>query len=385
MVASFGLFTLGAPTAQARWKVFIWVGVAIWSLSMMWLSITSRVQSDYVAYIEQWKLVLSGTDPWSTSNAYGPLHNVFAYLLPLSDLAPRILFGVMLIIANGLLVREIIYVSGVSGVSGIYLLAVSTNFLITSAAFTYGLNDSLVAVFIIFAILARVRGYLTLAGCMLGIAIILKYYPVFLVPLFALERGRFRPRIVAGASIIAALGLAVALLVWGESLLRPLILGVNRDPVLLSILSSLQSYPSFGRYFHPYFLSRHNAEMVLIAEVAVIVIAWKLRLHWLEASVIGLLMIFIIYKVGQHYYYIPWLFLVASLPFTKTSSGKELGMICLPFVLFLSAFQWGYNRYDYYYDHVIIRQIAGFIAFPLGTATIVTYLWKAFWSRSAEL
>jgi hypothetical protein len=361
---------------------------------MMWLSVTGRIQDDngvqhdYYFYIQQWKLVLSGTDPWSTSNTYGPLHNVFAYLLPISDLAPKIVFSVTLIIANGLLVREIMRVSGVGGVLGAYLLAVPTNFLIISMAFIYGDNDSLVAAFIIFAVVARVRGHLGLAGGILGMAIILKYYPVFLVPLFALEKDRFRLRLIAGAGTVTVVGLAAATFIWGDAFLTAWIVGVRREPNLLSILASLTLtltiHPSLGEYLlRPVeFFNQYNAGMVLLVGIASIVTAWKLRLHWLEASVIGLVTILLTYKVGHQQFYIPWLFLVASLSLAETASGRRLSAICLPLVLFLSAFQLGYS-YDYYTGRdVVVRFVAGFFAFPLGVGTIAAYLWSLSRGRS---
>jgi hypothetical protein len=366
---------LGVPATEARRTGLIWIGVA-WSLLMIWLSVVGGVQegSDYYFYIQQWKLVLSGADPWSTTNTYGPLHNVFAYLLPISDLAPKILFSVTLIIANGLLVREIMRVSGVGGVLGVYLLAVPTNFIIISMAFISGHNDSLVAAFIIFAVVARVRGHLAFAGGILGMAIVLKYYPAFLVPLFALEEGRFRLRLIAGAGAVTVVGLAAATFIWGDAFLTAWIEGVRRGPNLLSILSSLQFYPSLGEYVHVDFLNRYNAGIVLLVGIASIFTAWKLRLHWLEASVIGLAAILLTYKVGNQQFYIPWLFLVASLPLAETSSGRRLSAICLPLVLFLSAFQLGYS-YDYYLGRDrVIRFVVGFLAFPLGVGTIATYL-----------
>ena len=370
---------LGVPGVQVRQTGLIWTGVAIWSLLMVWLSVIGGVQSDYVSYLQQWNLVLSGANLWTDQagpNAYGPLHNVFAYLLSISDIAPKILFSVTLVVANGLLLREIIRASGVGWALGVYLLTVPTNFLIISIAFTYGVNDGLVAAFIICAIVARVRGHMAFAGCILGIAILLKYYPAFLVPMFALEEGRFRLRLVTAAGIVVALGLAMTIFIWGDKFLAALALGVVRYPNLLSILSSLISYPSLGSYLHVHFLIRYNEGMVLVAEIASIFIAWKLDLHWLEASVVGLLAVLLTYKMGNQQYYVPWLFLVASLPLTNQSSGRRLAFICLPFVLFLSTFQWGYS-YDHYTEKLaVIRSIAGFLAFPLGMATVASYLWS---------
>src|SRR5262245_15656037 len=59
------------------------IAMTIWSLSMLWLAVSTGVQHDYPSYVSQWQLVLSGADPYSTDNAYGPLHNLLAFLLPL--------------------------------------------------------------------------------------------------------------------------------------------------------------------------------------------------------------------------------------------------------------------------------------------------------------
>src|SRR5579864_62307 len=171
--------------------------VGAWSLAMIWFAVTSGPQHEYVLYLSQWNLVLSGADPWSTSNAYGPLHNLLAYLLPLGQLGPKLLIVGALIAANAMLVQEIVKSGGTTADYGIYLLAVPTNFLVIVIAFAYGLNDALVAAFAVFAILARFRDKLIVSGCLLGAAILLKYYPIFLVPLFALDHGRIRFPLVA--------------------------------------------------------------------------------------------------------------------------------------------------------------------------------------------
>ncbi len=74
---------------------------------MMWLAIWGGVQHDYSAYLNQWQLVLDGRDPWSTNNAYGPLHNVLAYLLPLGKLAPKLLMVAALVAVALVLAREL--------------------------------------------------------------------------------------------------------------------------------------------------------------------------------------------------------------------------------------------------------------------------------------
>jgi hypothetical protein len=62
---------------------------------MIWIAVTSGAQHDYIAYLSESELVLSGADPWSTDNAYGPLHNILAYLL-----APKMCIVTALLVAN---------------------------------------------------------------------------------------------------------------------------------------------------------------------------------------------------------------------------------------------------------------------------------------------
>jgi hypothetical protein len=352
--------------------------VAAWSLAMIWFAVASGPQHEYLLYLSQWSLVLSGADPWSTSNAYGPLHNLLAYLLPLGQLGPKVLIVSALIAANAALVYEIVRSGGTAGDYGIYLLTVPTNFLVIIMAFAYGLNDALVAAFVVFAILARFRDKMIVSGCLLGVAILLKYYPIFLVPLFALEHGRFRFRLVAAAGMVTVIGLAAAAVVWGGAFIAPMTFGVERPPRLLSVLWTLNSYPSaVGGIGVVRFLARVNAVCVAAVGAMGIAIAWKLRLHWLEASVLGLLAVLLTYKVGNPQFFVPWLFLVAALLLAKTISARRLALLCLPFVLFLSAFEWGYAYgSDGYHERLgIVRQNVGLLAFAFGLTTVAAYFW----------
>jgi hypothetical protein len=358
-----------------------WIAVAIWSLSMIWIAVESGTQHDYKAYLLQWDLVLSSADPWSTDNAHGPLHNVLAYLLPLGPLAPKMLIVSTLLTANVLLISELYRYGGVSALYGVYLLSVPTNYLVISMAFAYGLNDALVAALIVFAVVARHLDRLIIAGCFIGLAILLKYYPSVLVPMFALDTGRVRFRLILAAAAVVLIGMAAATMVWGETFLRTVAFAAEREPKILSILSALSAYPSLvGGQSVINFLVQTNIEFVAVAGLLSFLIAWKMKMHWLEASVLGLLTVLVTYKVGHQQFYLPWLFLVDALPLAATPSSHWLARLCLPLVLFLSAFQWGYAYGTDGYNKVlgIIRQDVGFCAFGLSIATIVAY----FLSRS---
>jgi hypothetical protein len=352
------------------------IAVAIWSLSMIWLALATGAQHDYIYYLDQWDLVLSGASPWGTGNAYGPLHNVLAYVRPFGPLAPKMLIVLPFLVANGLLLREIYALRDGRPLCGLYLLIVPTNFLVISMAFTYGLNDGLVAALVVFALIARYRGYLIIPGCFLGFAVLLKFYPIILVPMFALDAGRFRLRLIFAAAAITVAGMTLAAVVWGDAIFRPFTMAAERGPTLLSILASLSFFPFLiGGQGVLDFLLKTNLVFVAFVGLLSTLVSWKLKIHWLEAAVLGLLAVLLTYKVGHQQFYLPWLFLVAALPLAGTESSRRLMWICVPQVLFLSAFQWGYAYGTDRYRSIlgVVRQDVGFLAFVLSVATIAAY------------
>jgi hypothetical protein len=354
--------------------VLIGCAAAIWSGAMIWLALAGGVQHDYGLYLAQWRLVLSGSDPWSTDNAYGPLHNVLAYLLPRGELAPKLAMAGALLVANAVLLRTL-YRSA-EGWFAVYLLAVPANCLIVSMGFAYGLNDALVAALVVGAIIARHDDHPIVAGVFLGLAVLLKFYPVILVPLFAMDTGRVRWKLIFAAAAVACAGMSAAALVWGEAIGQPFFLAAEREPKILSILSALSFHPELigGRAVVD---SLVRTNMIFVAVVALVsaLVAWKTRMHWLEASVLGLLAVLVAYKVGHQQFFLPWLFLVAALPLAGTQGARRLALICIPTVLFLSVFQWGYAYGTDGYRQVLggVRQNVGFVAFALALATFAAY------------
>ena len=346
---------------------------------MLWFSVVSGTRHDYNAYLAQWKLVLSGADPWSTDNAYGPLHNLLAYILSFGTLGPKLFIVSAFLVANALLVAKLIRTARFPGDYIIYLLAVPTNLVVIYVGSAYGLNDALVAAFVACAIVARYRRQMGVAGRLLGLAVLLKYYPIFLVPMFALDKGRLRWSLILPAVSVMLLGIASAMLVWGNAFLTALTYGAGREPKLLSILYALTSYPALiGGPEVLDFLIRTNAVFVVLVNALVFLAAWRMRLHWLEASVLSVLLTLSTYKVGHQQFYITWFILVAALPLAASISARRLAWLCLPFVVFLDVFQWGYaiGTTSYYTPDgpTWVRRYVGFLVFPFSLATAAAYL-----------
>ncbi len=351
---------------------------------MLWYAVESGPQHDYKHYLSQWTLVLSGEDPWSTNNTYGPLHNVSALLLLLGVLGPKMMTAIAVVAANAFLVNQLILTNDIRHEDWdfqnawifFYVIAVPANVLIISMGFAYGLNDTLVAALVVAAIIARHRGLVLVAGASLGLAALLKYYPVFLIHLFALENWRFRPRLVVGAAAVFLVGFSAAVWIWGDAFLVSFDNNVARGPKLFSILAALKSHQSlFGGAEIVDFLIIINAVLVVLSSGLSILIAWILRLHWIEAAVMGLWIVFLTYKVGHQQFYIPWLFLVAALPLAGTRSSQRLAVACVPFILFVSVFQFGYHYVTDQYREIlgVVRRDVGLVAFFLGLSCMSYY------------
>jgi len=348
-----------------------------WSLMMIRLSIMAGIQHDQVSYTGQWRLVLSGNNPWATDNAYGPLHSLLAYLLFLGPYGPKLALVLAFLGANTLLVQQLAAARGKVSLADVYTLIVPTNFLVIATVCVFGLNDSLVAALVVGAAVARFRCYLLLSGCLLGLAVLLKYYPIFLVPLFAVDDRRFKISLVAGAAVTTVVGLGAALLAWGDSVLIAPLFGHARSPRMLSVLFALETNPGLvGGPVVLAALARINTICVLVVGAGSVLIALKRHLHWLEASVLGLLAVLLTYKVGHQQFYLPWLCLVAALPLTGTPSGRRLARLCLPLVMFLSAFQLSYFLGDEVFTQLEqLRRYAGFAVLFLGAWILVAYFW----------
>jgi hypothetical protein len=360
---------------------------------MLWLCWRyGTIDHDYQAYLGQWQLVLDGENPWSTDNRYGPLHNALAFLLPLGSLAPKFFMVGALLIANAALILSLIRERGLAGIQLVYFLAIPTNLLVIAVGGWRGLNDSVVAALLVFAVLCRHRRHFLGAGALVGLAALLKYYPILLLPFFALngkERTLHWSILASGASSFF-LGLGLSVVIWGQAPLVAIWEGSDRPPKILSILATLgEVYGRYGRGIVPWLID-NNTYFVLGGAAAAFLFAWKASLSWLEGVVLGFLVILLLYKVGHEQFYVPWLFMVACLPLVNTRWADRMAIILLPSVLLLSLYEFyrdsNYYVYEYYstspYHHELewLKTYGrGLIAFVVGTTSItayIVYLWN---------
>jgi hypothetical protein len=289
--------------------------------------------------------------------------------------APKLVIGGALIVALGFTLSAMTRKRELDSRAWlVFLLAGPANFLIIGIAFAYGINDALAAAVVLFAVLARFNARLSTAGALLGVAGGLKFFPLVLVPFFMFDRNRLRIRlaVAAGLCFVAIMGLAY--LYWGGSVFKPLSYASGRKPKLLSIWQSLDTHSWLvGGRAAVDALLRTNAVFVLAALAAALAVCWRIGVDWLAASVIGLLAVLTAYKVGHQQFYLCWAVLVAALPLVNTRSADRAGVVSIPFLLFLGAFQALYvagGNLAHNGQFGVIRYNAGFVAFPLAAVTI---------------
>lgn len=354
--------------------------VVTWSSLMTSWAVFKGIQHDYEDYLGQWALVREGADPWGGNNAYGPIHNLLAFLAVPTALGPKVFMTAAFVMVNFLMVM-LLLATGPSALSLLlYAMFVPLNFLVIGIVFSYGLNDALTAALIGLAVMARFRRLFMACGMLLGLAVLLKYHPALLIPFFCLNGRLFNWRILGASVVTIVIGFLAAWVTWGSGFVTALSTGVSRDPKLLSIFSALERNETLGsESVLLRALIQANVIAVLGACLVVFFIAYRLRLSWIEGATIASLGYLLIYKVGHQQFYIPWILLLVGLLILGTSRSKVIAFICLPYVVFLAAFQFGYDIVTDGYNSIggLVRDYVGFASFALGSLTIIFMLYTA--------
>jgi Gpi18-like mannosyltransferase len=335
---------------------------------------------DYKLYIAQWNLVLSHQDPWSTDNAYGPLYNLLAYIMKyFGVLAPKyfsiivwssfFLFCWYLTLRSRNRFPKIIF---------LFLFGIA-NFLVFCMVFLYGSNDSLVSASVGFALLFYLRGKTILPGILFGLAALIKFYPLLLIPFFILDsrKNSFKAGFIA--SSIFVLGMVGSFFYWGKSTLHPVMFGIDRGPNLLSILNTIQAHSKgSGNTAILSFLIHTNVILVVSVLALCLYLSYKNEFSTIQGVAISLPIILLSYKEGNVQYYLTWLAVVSILVVDQNFVSQKIIYHSLPFAFFLSIFQFGYELSDTgHYNKgwgTLVRDNCGITATIFGIAMFLPLL-----------
>ena len=367
-------FKIGLPSRYHIWWMH-WT----WLYVSLVVAVATDRRHDYWSYIEQWRLVLAGQNPWSPLppqfgiNTYGPVQNLLAVFLPIDRLAPKLVIIGIFGIAASFLLKRLLAQRYDGRTLTLYLLAVPGNMLITSFGFTFGSNDVLAGAFIIFAILARLDGRILLTAFWLTLGILLKFYPVLFVPLFMIRDDHkidFRLAIYVALLLIG--GMALSYVAWGIAVLDPFRMAATRGASFLSIFAVIERAgdnelvaPISGA------LIKYNSVLVLFVAAVTALWTWLTGRLWLVCAAIVVLAALLTYKVGHQQLMIPWCATIACLPLLHTRSADRVAMAAIPLMLFLSIFSLVHVLYDPIIFGEDNARIWPFLAFPFGMVSLV--------------
>lgn len=319
--------------------------------ALLLLTIWSDVIHDYGAYLRQWQNILGGADPWAPAddslgvipkNAYGPIHVLFAPLVPIHPLMPKLVVAVMTlgICWLAFALKETRDDQSEVAAQLFWLYTLSPLVIIT--VFVFSNNDGAVGALLLFACVFRLRGAYGWTGVFIGLAALLKFYPLLFAPFFAVARDgtlRLRTLLTAGGSF--ALGMALAWMRWGESIFVPFLFGDERGAKHLSVLRFLNQIKdnlSIGPFVD--YLLDINSLMVVAVTAVVALWGWLTRQGWEITSLLGILAIFMTYKVGHQQFYVTWIALYAFI--IAASDDEKAVAVARAFVslaLFVAVYQ----------------------------------------------
>ncbi len=318
------------------------VAYCLVSVFVVGAALLADAQHDYIFYLEQWAATAAGHDPWAVTvdgrsisrNAYGPLLQVFVPLAGLNRLLPKMLFVALVLAIYAELLRRS---DGASPARCALMFPLHPAVFI--AVVLYGNNDIVPAAFVVLACWATASGLRGLSGSFLGLGALAKFYPLLFAGLLA-GRGekRLDVRVPLAALTVFVAGMIGAYEIWGESIFSPFHFGHERGPKTLSILRFLSFYaPNLELVRH---LLVYNSSYVVAAVLFVGLHGWLARLDWQTTLLIGILVVFSVYKVGHPQFYVTWLAVQAwILAGPPHGGGVKVARAFLPVSIFLGAFQ----------------------------------------------
>jgi hypothetical protein len=337
-------------TVDGGLRRLLWSALVL-ALAEIALALANGVVHDYRDYLSQWANTVAGRDPWSLTlgglaipmNAYGPVHAVVGYLILINPLAPKLAFVLSTIVVYIVIGLAALRRGWEMSWRQIQRLAIAWPLspLALICACVFGLNDSLVALFVILALEIRERGKHAWSGLFLGLGALLKFYPLLFVPLICLGRqGIIHVRGLFAAAVTFTIGMAAAYGVWGPSVLSPLAFGAVREAKMLSPISFLESLEN-RIPISPIVegLKSMNAYMVVGAAVLAALHGWCARLDFKITALLGIGLTVFTYKVGHYQFYLPWTAVIAwVLVGTGSEQAQKVARSFVPAAAFLGAF-----------------------------------------------
>jgi hypothetical protein len=361
-------------------KSLVFLTFTAWALLAIWITLHSGIRHDYFWYLHRWQADLAGNNPWNLEDAipgnvrinpYGPVHVLIGKLSLYSSIAPK-LFMVVLFLSS-ILVFLLVFRSKLATKFGMtYLIFyLFLNFLIFNVVAVYGLNDSAVSAIVMLSLIARYKNLSKTCGILLGIATLIKFYPIVILVLMALGKDKFNFRVLLSGLITIFLGLSLSVYIWGVAMFYSIAYSAVRDPGLLSIFASFDALifhfeldatssilmSTLIEFYN--FLVQINLIIVALVFLLVVAVLIASELDWIQATSLGFVLFLASYKVGHPQFYISWIIVMLGLLVENSTKSRLIIKAFAPYCVFLSVYQLGFflsNGYSgslsFYFEYI---------------------------------
>ena len=350
---------------------------------------------DYSAYSDQWSLIFSGADPWVnhgvwTGNAYGIFFNFFAFFHALHPLFPKVLF-ILSWMLSGFWVLSQFQWSSREKKELFLLFFLNPLFLIEFLS--YGLNDSVVASLVLFAVVLSERSKGIYAGILLGLGVLFKFVPLVLFPLFWVLPGQsirsWNHKFFASFFSVVLMGLILSYGLWGDSFLFPFTFASHRPPKDLSIFRFLISEMSlWAGVFSETRIAVLSKTLIFLSSLMVFLSYFRKKISFIQAVAAEFLVTLMFYQVGHLQFQTSLLFLLPLLVMDFKNRGvwnlskKRVMIVYVSFLMLFQVFVTIMGQY-----HPLVEWVRSWISIPyflLAMGLLRVILSHQIWSVNPE-
>ncbi len=268
------------------------------------LSVLSFRQHDYIYYLRQWQTILENKDPWlETTNAYGPIHNIFAPLIFINPMIPKLIFSIIYFYALYVVTfKDMNFESNLKNNKKLILFILygfcPFTFL---TVIVYGNNDSITSALMVLSLTTLLNSNSKkdnfISGILLGISTMIKFYPLIISPAFFWRKKTIDYNFLKGFLLsILTIGSASYKL-WGSTILTPILFASDRSSKHLSFFNFFRSTLSI------------DLDHLSIYIMAIVFVSSLLFIQFLEFDLIPSVCflfgsVLAVYKVGHPQFFI---------------------------------------------------------------------------------
>ena len=352
------------------------------------LLIRTGISSDHLWYLNLWEIEQAGGNPYTVQNPYGPINSFLGLLLSFGTLAPKLFMFFVFSILLIYIAKYYIFPKSRFREKLFFILIIPLNFFVIYSTVIVGFNDTFIASLVGAAIVFKLKNNINLIVICLVTASLFKFYPLLLIPFFAIEKGRLNKEIIVKSTVLFLSSYLLAIFYYGLDLVKENFYSASRFPSLLSPLEGLWQIFIVGDTCNSIscasvlqifilLLVYLNPIIVVLVSMISFFMTQKYSLNWLESSVICLLVALTFYKTVHPQFFLTWLVLYLFLLHFKTDESKKLFLNLLPVVLFLQIF----SLSDYFRSYVpmlfsFLYHFGGFIFFPLVILSLFRYFYS---------